>query len=265
MQYCDAATEDVGVVRAEPLPLTIYFEDELCLVVDKPAGMVVHPSKGQRSGTLVNALLHHVGFEGALEVPDEGPRGGGGLEGSTSEEEGGLGDHLQTAAESVPEGEGPGSIAEGGGAAAPERDGPALVGLSHMVGAADRTVRPGIVHRLDKGTSGVMVVAKSDAAHFHLARQFAERVSQRTYLALLWGVPGLRQGKVTANIGRDPNDRLRMAVVPDDKGKHAGVRPGGWQQGYACGGGQPANSGFHWLERRFGGANSGWDRAVGAP
>merc|ERR1712190_324860 len=82
-------------------------------------------------------------------------------------------------------------------------------------------VRPGIVHRLDRGTSGIMVVAKRDAAHSALAEQFAKHTSHRTYLALVWGVPVPSQGTITGAIARDPADRLRMTVVPDGKGKPA--------------------------------------------
>jgi 23S rRNA pseudouridine1911/1915/1917 synthase len=126
--------------QAEELPLDILFEDADLIVVNKPAGMVVHPAPGHAGGTLVNALLHHVGD------------------------------------------------------------------LSGVGGE----LRPGIVHRLDRGTSGVMVVAKHDAAHRELARQFHDREVEKEYVALVWGV--VHQGRrIEDPIGRDPNDRQRMS------------------------------------------------------
>ena len=126
---------------AEALPLRIVFEDRDVVVLDKPAGMVVHPGAGHASGTLVNALLHHV------------------------------------------------------------KD------LSGVGGEA----RPGIVHRLDRGTSGLMVVAKHDKAHQELTRQFQDREIDKEYIALVWGVvqPGRR---IDAPIGRDPKDRQKMST-----------------------------------------------------
>ena len=133
-------------VRAEPepedIPLAVVYEDEDLLVIDKPAGLVVHPGPGTPRGTLVNALLGHV------------------------------------------------------------RD------LSGVGGV----LRPGIVHRLDKGTSGLLVVAKNDEAHRDLALQFAGRTVEKEYLALVLGVPRTREGRVDAPIGRDPRDRKRMSV-----------------------------------------------------
>jgi len=125
----------------EDIPLDILFEDEHVIVVNKAAGMVVHPAAGHATGTLVNALLHHV------------------------------------------------------------RD------LRGVGGA----LRPGIVHRLDKGTSGVMVVAKSDAAHTELARQFHDREVEKEYVALVWGL--VNNGRrIEAPIGRDPNARQKMTT-----------------------------------------------------
>jgi 23S rRNA pseudouridine1911/1915/1917 synthase len=163
--------------RPEPIPLDIVYEDDVLLVVNKPADMVVHPAYKNRTGTLVNALLHHVGggtlsFEEEEEEPEEEDVG------------------LSTAT------------------AAPRFEG-------------DVTVRPGIVHRLDKDTTGLMVVAKTDAAHAHLAQQFMDRTIQRRYLALVWGVPGPPEGTVETRLGRDARDRRRMAVVGEGRGKHA--------------------------------------------
>ena len=127
--------------RPEPIPLRIVHSDPDLLVVDKPAGMVVHPAAGHAEGTLVNALLHHVGD------------------------------------------------------------------LSGIGGER----RPGIVHRLDRGTSGVMVVAKHDAAHAELARQFRERAVEKEYVALTWGV--VQQGRrIDLPIGRDPVERRKISA-----------------------------------------------------
>jgi 23S rRNA pseudouridine1911/1915/1917 synthase len=128
-------------VRPEDLPLPILYEDHDLLVVDKPAGMVVHPAAGHAGGTLVNALLHHV---------------------------------------------------------------------SDLSGIGGER-RPGIVHRLDRGTSGLMVVAKHDAAHEELARQFHDREVEKEYVALVWGV--VQAGRrIDAPIGRDPVNRKKMSA-----------------------------------------------------
>jgi len=148
-------------MEAEPedIPIDIVFEDDALIVVDKVAGMVVHPAYGNRTGTLVNALLHHTGAR--LSSIGDSPR----FEGDVS-------------------------------------------------------VRPGLVHRLDKGTSGLMVVAKSDPVHAHLAQQFFHRTIDRHYHALVWGIV-LDSGTVETQLGRDPRDRKRMAVVEAPGGKHA--------------------------------------------
>ena len=139
---------------AQDIPLDIVFEDAHLLVVDKPAGMVVHPAAGNQDGTLVNALLHHCAGR-----------------------------------------------------------------LSGINGIA----RPGIVHRIDKDTSGLLVVAKSDAAHEGLARQFADHSITRRYLAGCAGHPAPPAGTIAGRIGRSVHDRKKMAVLPDDttRGKHA--------------------------------------------
>jgi len=136
-----------STVEGEDLPLRIVWQDEHLLVVDKAAGMVVHPAPGHRSGTLVNALLHHV------------------------------------------------------------RD------LSGIGG----TLRPGIVHRLDRDTSGLLVVAKDDPTHQGLADLLKRRKIRRLYLAASWGHLQSPMLKVEAPIGRDPSDRKRMAVVEEGR------------------------------------------------
>jgi len=140
----DVPAAEPAVPIPQDIPLTILFEDEDLLVVDKPAGLVVHPAAGNADGTLVNALLHHCGDR-----------------------------------------------------------------LSGIGGVR----RPGIVHRLDKDTSGLMVVAKTDRAHQGLSAQFGDRTLSRTYQAVVWGMPEPREGEVEGNIGRHPTDRKRMAVV----------------------------------------------------
>jgi len=136
----------------QDIPLKIVFEDEHLLVVDKPAGLVVHPAAGNLDGTLVNALLHHCG----------------------------------------------GSLSGIGGVA-----------------------RPGIVHRIDKDTSGLIVVAKTDVAHEGLARQFAAHSIDRRYLAVVSGVPKAREGRVDASLARSAANRKKIAIVEDGRGKRA--------------------------------------------
>ena len=166
-------------MQAEPedIPLDVVHEDEDLLVVNKPAGMVVHPAPGHRSGTLVHALLHHV--EGQAVAADDDP------------------------------------------AAADDE----AVGLSMVNALPDApdhpVVRPGIVHRLDKGTSGLLVVAKRDRAHQSLAEQFKAHTVDRRYRAIVWGRFASPRGTIEGAIGRDPRHRQRMAVVAEDQGKWA--------------------------------------------
>lgn len=140
--------------QPQAIPLAIVHEDAHLVVVDKPAGMVVHPAAGNPDGTLVNALLHHCAGK-----------------------------------------------------------------LSGINGVA----RPGIVHRIDKDTSGLLVVAKTDAAHEGLARQFADHTIHRRYLAVCAGHPRPAEGTIAARLGRSDADRKKMAVLPPDsrRGKHA--------------------------------------------
>jgi 23S rRNA pseudouridine1911/1915/1917 synthase len=137
-------------VAGEQIELKVVYEDDSLIVIDKPPGLVVHPGAGNRSGTLVNALIAHCGES-----------------------------------------------------------------LSGIGGVA----RPGIVHRLDKDTSGVMVAAKTDAAHRRLAAQFADHGRsgelRREYIALVWGEPNPRAGRIETLIERHPSSRIKMAVVPE--------------------------------------------------
>ncbi|UUR08734.1 RluA family pseudouridine synthase [Sphingomonas glaciei] len=137
---------------AQDIPLVIVHEDEHLLVVDKPAGLVVHPAAGNLDGTLVNALLHHCAGR-----------------------------------------------------------------LSGIGGVA----RPGIVHRIDKDTSGLLVVAKTDVAHEGLARQFQAHTIDRRYLAAVGGRPAKLEGSIDAALARSTHDRKKMAIVEADRGKRA--------------------------------------------
>ena len=136
----------------QDIPLTILFEDEHLLVVDKPAGLVVHPAAGNLDGTLVNALLHHCAGK-----------------------------------------------------------------LSGIGGVA----RPGIVHRIDKDTSGLLVVAKTDVAHEGLAKQFAAHSIDRRYLAIVSGLPKTAEGSIDAPLARSATNRKKIAIVEGKRGKHA--------------------------------------------
>ena len=140
---------------AEPIALSVVYEDADLIVIDKPAGLVVHPAAGNWTGTLVNALIAHCGDS-----------------------------------------------------------------LSGIGGVR----RPGIVHRLDKDTSGLMVAAKTEAAHHALSRDFAARRIHRAYTAFVWGVPQAPEGEIAGNIGRSGVNRKKMAVVGDGRGKPAITR-----------------------------------------
>jgi len=143
-----------AAIEPEAIPLSVLYEDEHLLAIDKPAGLVVHPSPGHASGTLVNALLHHV------------------------------------------------------------RD------LSGVGGE----LRPGIVHRLDRNTSGVLLIAKTDLAHASLSRQMKKRSMRKEYLALVAGVPKVRKGEAAFPIGRDPRDRKKMKAFPRTEEPGRGAR-----------------------------------------
>jgi len=141
-----------AVPEAQSIELDIVYEDNDLIVINKPAGMVVHPAPGNHDHTLVNALLAHCGKS-----------------------------------------------------------------LSGIGGVA----RPGIVHRLDKDTSGLMVVAKNDITHQELTKQFANHSLSRVYHALVWGIPLPTSGDIETSIGRHPRERIKMAVTSAQKGKSA--------------------------------------------
>jgi 23S rRNA pseudouridine1911/1915/1917 synthase len=134
-------------LRPEPITFGVVYQDEDLLVVDKPAGLIVHPSPGHWTGTLVHGLLHR--------FPEIG-----------------------------------------------------------VIGASER---PGIVHRLDGSTSGLMVVSRNERAHELLSRAFQERKVRKEYLGLVWGNPGKREGTIDLPVGRDPRNRYRMAVTANGK------------------------------------------------
>ena len=171
-------------VLPEPIPLDIIFEDEWLIVVNKPAGMVVHPAYGHRTGTLVHGLLHHVGADAlAFDGADEDEEGDDDVD--------------------------------------PYEDMDLSSINARPRGMDDPVVRPGIVHRLDKDTSGLLVVAKTDTSHVALAKQFEKRTTRRRYEAVVWGVPDAESGEIESHLGRDKRDRKRMAVVKPDHGKWA--------------------------------------------
>jgi 23S rRNA pseudouridine1911/1915/1917 synthase len=143
----DIPPPTAATASSQDLPLSVLFEDDDLVVIDKPAGIVVHPSAGHGDGTLVNALLFHV----------------------------------------------------------------------HDLSGVGGEIRPGIVHRLDKDTSGVMVIAKNDAAHRALTSAWNSSQVVKEYLALVYGTPTPARGRVDAPVGRDPRNRKRMAVVRDGR------------------------------------------------
>ncbi len=146
-------------IIAEDIPLNIVYEDDDLLIVNKDAGMVVHPGHGNYHGTLVNALTHHLK---GLEIVER-----------ESEDE-------------------------------------------------DEDARAGLVHRIDKNTSGLLVVAKNDKSLTHLGKQFFDHSIRRRYIALVWGNITEDEGTITGNIGRSPKDRMKMYVFEDGSdGKHA--------------------------------------------
>lgn len=142
-----------GVLKPESIPLNILFEDDHLVVINKPAGLVVHPGVGNYTGTLVNALLYHFG---------------------------------------------------------------------NLPAAENQEIRPGLIHRIDKNTSGLLVVAKEEYAMQHLAKQFFEHTIDRTYQAIVWGEFETPTGTISGNIGRHPRFRKLFTVYKDaDAGKHA--------------------------------------------
>ena len=185
-------------IKPENIPLDIVYEDDALLVVNKPAGLVVHPGHGHFSGTLINALAYHLNL-GTRPMKQRfgSVTGSGAANGSNAE-----------AANS--------SAANGSSVAAEEMP----EGCRFNRGEADE--RMGVlVHRIDMNTSGLLVVAKSEYAQIQLAKQFFHHTIERKYVALVWGNMESDSGTIVGNIARDPNDRLRYRVVEDGSGKHA--------------------------------------------
>ncbi len=183
-------------ILPEDIPLNIVYEDDELLVVNKSAGMVVHPGHGHFSGTLVNALAFHLGVS-AVSGSQEDALNGSAVSG-TAEALGGDG------SEEI------GSVESGKPA-------------SWSGSSDDDEGRLGIlVHRIDKDTSGLLVVAKTEEAQLRLAKQFFVHSIERRYVAIVWGNLPSDEGTIEGNIGRDPNDRLRFKVYPEgDYGKTA--------------------------------------------
>jgi len=174
------------------IPLDIVYEDDDVLVVNKPAGMVVHPGHGHFDGTLVNALLFHFSSASSAEV-------------SVSDAD----------AISAHGCSGRGPLA--GGAVRPARAADTATDT-----AADPEKAGILVHRIDKDTSGLLLVAKNDEAQMKLAKQFFNHTTERCYHAIVWGDIKEDEGTIDKNITRDPNDRLRFRVTDDpEQGKHA--------------------------------------------
>ena len=174
------------------IPLDIVYEDDDVLVVNKPAGMVVHPGHGHFDGTLVNALLFHFSSASSAEV-------------SVSDAD----------AISAHGCSGRGPLA--GGAVRPARAADTATDT-----AADPEKAGILVHRIDKDTSGLLLVAKNDEAQMKLAKQFFNHTTERCYHAIVWGDIKEDEGTIDKNITRDPKDRLRFRVTDDpEQGKHA--------------------------------------------
>jgi 23S rRNA pseudouridine1911/1915/1917 synthase len=140
-------------LQPEAIPLEVLYEDDALIIINKPAGLVVHPAPGHEDGTLVNALLAHC---------------------------------------------------------------PNLAGIGGVQ-------RPGIVHRLDKDTTGAIAIAKTDQAHQHLQAQLKAKTARRQYLGVVYGSPAAESGTIDQPIGRHPVDRKKMAIVPVDKGGRSAV------------------------------------------
>ncbi len=197
-------------IKPENIPLDIVYEDDALLVVNKPAGLVVHPGHGHFSGTLINALAYHLNL-GTRPMKQRF----GSVTGSSAAANSGAanGSNAEAANSSASNGS---SATNGSSAAAEEMP----EGCRFNRGEADE--RMGVlVHRIDMNTSGLLVVAKSEYAQIQLAKQFFHHTIERKYVALVWGNMESDSGTIVGNIARDPNDRLRYRVVEDGSGKHA--------------------------------------------
>ena len=197
-------------IKPENIPLDIVYEDDALLVVNKPAGLVVHPGHGHFSGTLINALAYHLNLGTRPMKQRFGSVTGSSAAANSSAANG---NNAEVADSSAANGSG---AANGSSAAAEEMP----EGCRFNRGEADE--RMGVlVHRIDMNTSGLLVVAKSEYAQIQLAKQFFHHTIERKYVALVWGNMESDSGTIVGNIARDPNDRLRYRVVEDGSGKHA--------------------------------------------
>ena len=198
-------------IKPENIPLDIVYEDDALLVVNKPAGLVVHPGHGHFSGTLINALAYHLNLGTRPMKQRFGSVTGSGAANGSNAEAGNSGAANGSNAEAANN-----SASNGSSAAAEEMP----EGCRFNRGEADE--RMGVlVHRIDMNTSGLLVVAKSEYAQIQLAKQFFHHTIERKYVALVWGNMESDSGTIVGNIARDPNDRLRYRVVEDGSGKHA--------------------------------------------
>ena len=198
-------------IKPENIPLDIVYEDDALLVVNKPAGLVVHPGHGHFSGTLINALAYHLNL-GTRPMKQRF----GSVTGSSAAANSSAANASN--AEAGNSGAANGSNAEAANSSAAAEEMPE--GCRFNRGEADE--RMGVlVHRIDMNTSGLLVVAKSEYAQIQLAKQFFHHTIERKYVALVWGNMESDSGTIVGNIARDPNDRLRYRVVEDGSGKHA--------------------------------------------
>ena len=202
-------------IKPENIPLDIVYEDDALLVVNKPAGLVVHPGHGHFSGTLINALAYHLNL-GTRPMKQRF----GSVTGSSAAANSSAANASN--AEAADNSAAAGSCATAGNSADAERITAEEMpeGCRFNRGEADE--RMGVlVHRIDMNTSGLLVVAKSEYAQIQLAKQFFHHTIERKYVALVWGNMESDSGTIVGNIARDPNDRLRYRVVEDGSGKHA--------------------------------------------
>ena len=202
-------------IKPENIPLDIVYEDDALLVVNKPAGLVVHPGHGHFSGTLINALAYHLNL-GTRPMKQRF----GSVTGSSAAANSSAANASN--AEAADNSAAAGSCATAGNSADAERITAEEMpeGCRFNRGEADE--RMGVlVHRIDMNTSGLLVVAKSEYAQIQLAKQFFHHTIERKYVALVWGNMESDSGTIIGNIARDPNDRLRYRVVEDGSGKHA--------------------------------------------
>ena len=160
----------------ENIPLNIVYEDDYLLIVNKPAGMCVHPGIGNRYGTLINALLYHFGIKEPISFNAD-------FEEDSDEEA--------------------------------EDENELTINFNNINNDVfnNSENRPGLVHRIDKDTTGLLVIAKTLAVHNHLSKQFANKTTEREYIAIVWGKPKLDFGRIESNMGRSPNNRMVFSVL----------------------------------------------------